>query len=469
MTGDSMNKKGSILVIDDEQPILKVMSGVLRQKGFAPVTASSAIEGLKLINNNDFNAVIVDYQMPQMNGLEFLDKLKELEADLPVIMVTAHGSIEMAVEAMKKGAINYLSKPINFEEMGIIVKNAVDKQKLQMEVKFLRKEVGEKFGSKDFVGKSKTIIEILDKVQFIAESDATILVQGETGTGKEMIARAIHCNSLRKQKPFIKLNCAAIPENLLESELFGHEKGSFTGAIKQHIGKFEQAHTGTIFLDEIGEISLAMQTKLLRVLQEGEFDRVGGNKTLQTDVRVIATTNKNLEEAIKNKEFRKDLYYRLNVIPLFIPPLRERRDDIPLLAEHFLKRYSIKNRKEVKPISERAMNSLINYSWPGNIRELENVIERALILERGDTISETTLSLNNNSSFSLDDVINIDGDINFKKMKNRVIETFEREYITKLLTKSKGNISKASTKAGLNYKNFFEKMKRYEIDRKSFG
>lgn len=461
-----MNNNGSVLVIDDEQAILKVMSGNLKQKGFSVVAADSAIEGLKLINQQIFDTVIIDYQMPQMNGLEFLDKLKEFEIDVPVVMVTAYGTIETAVDAMKKGAINYLTKPINYEEMWITVKNAVDKQKLQREVTTLRKEIGDKFGLQNFVGKNEKIMQVLEKVLQIAETNATVLIQGETGTGKELIARAIHLNSLRKHNPFIKLNCAAIPENLLESELFGHEKGSFTNAVKQHIGKFEQAHSGTIYLDEVGDISLAVQSKLLRVLQEGEFDRVGGSRTLQVDTRVIATTNKNLEEAVEKKEFRNDLFYRLNVLPVWLPPLRERKDDIPLLAEHFVKLYSIKNKKVVKPISKNVMDALVNYPWPGNIRELENIMERAVIMEKGEKIAEADLPAKYN--LNLDETINLDGDLNFKKMKNRLIEHFEREYISKLLRKYNGNISKASAKAELNYKNFFEKMKRYEIKKQNF-
>lgn len=461
-----MNNNGSVLVIDDEQAILKVMSGNLKQKGFSVVAADSAIEGMKLINKQIFDTVIIDYQMPQMNGLEFLDKLKEFEIDVPVVMVTAYGTIETAVDAMKKGAINYLTKPINYEEMWITVKNAVDKQKLQREVTTLRKEIGDKYGLQNFVGKNEKIMQVLEKVLQIAKTDATVLIQGETGTGKELIARAIHLNSLRKHNPFIKLNCAAIPENLLESELFGHEKGAFTNAVKQHIGKFEQAHSGTIYLDEVGDISLVVQSKLLRVLQEGEFDRVGGSRTLQVDTRVIATTNKNLEEVVERKEFRNDLFYRLNVLPVWLPPLRERKDDIPLLAEHFVKLYSIKNKKEVKPISKNVMDALINYPWPGNIRELENIMERAVIMEKGEKIAEADLPVKYN--LNLDETINLDGDLNFKKMKNRLIEHFEREYISKLLKKYNGNISKASAKAELNYKNFFEKMKRYEIKKKNF-
>ncbi len=461
-----MNNNGTVLVIDDEQAILQVMAGNLKQKDFSVVTAESALKGLKLLNNQIFDTVIIDYQMPQMSGLEFLDKLKELEIEVPVIMVTAYGTIEMAVEAMKKGAINYLTKPINYEEMAIMVKNAVDKQKLQKEVITLRQEVSDRYGLQNFIGKNDEIIELLEKALDIAETDATVLIQGETGTGKELFARAVHLNSFRKHKPFVKLNCAALPENLLESELFGHEKGAFTNAVKQHIGKFEQSHTGTIYLDEVGDISLTTQAKLLRVLQEGEFDRVGGNRTLRVDTRVIATTNKNLEEAVKGKEFRSDLFYRLNVVPIFLPPLRERKDDIPLLVEHFIKLYSIKNRKEVKKVSKNAMNILINYPWPGNIRELENTIERAVILEKEDLITDRYFHVKNN--IDIEETIHLDGDLNFKKMKNRVIEGFEKDYISKLLKKFNGNISRASAKAELNYKNFFEKMKRYEIKRQNF-
>tara|TARA_B100000315_G_scaffold246469_1_gene273798 strand:+ start:18246 stop:19634 length:1389 start_codon:yes stop_codon:yes gene_type:complete len=461
-----MNNNGTVLVIDDEQAILQVMTGNLKQNGLSVVTADSAMEGLKLINREIFDTIIVDYQMPQMNGLEFLDKLKELEIEIPVIMVTAYGTIEMAVEAMKKGAVNYLTKPINYEEMELIVKNAIDKQKLLKEVTTLRQEISDRYGLQNFIGKNEEIMEILDKVLNIAETDATVLIQGETGTGKELIARAIQLNSLRKHKPFVKLNCATIPDNLLESELFGHEKGAFTNAHKQHIGKFELANTGTIYLDEVGDISLAVQSKLLRVLQEGEFDRVGGNRTLHVNARVVATTNRNLEEAVKNKEFRSDLYYRLNVIPIYLPPLRERKDDIPLLVRHFVKLYSIKNRKKIKAVSKSAMNILVNYPWPGNIRELENALERAVILEKEDDITDKYF--HEKHDINIDETINLDGDLNFKKMKNRIIEGFEKEYISKLLKKYNGNISKASVKAQLNYKNFFEKMKRYEIKKQHF-
>jgi DNA-binding NtrC family response regulator len=377
----------TILIIDDDRDILKVMQMNLEREGFTVLTADNGKDSLRALQEKYIDVVLLDHQMPDITGLELLKIIKEKHIDLTVIMITAYGTIEMAVDAMKAGAFHYLTKPINYDEMFLLLKNAVEQRRLLNKVEMLTQEVKNIYGFDNIITNNQRMKEILEIVLNVADTEATILIMGETGTGKELIAKAIHYNSRRGRGPFVKVNCTALSETLLESELFGHEKGAFTGAYKMRKGRFELADSGSIFLDEMGDIPISMQLKLLRVLQEMEFERVGGNETIQVDVRVIAATNKDLEGAIKSGKFREDLYYRINVITIRIPPLRERKDDIPLLVKYFIDKFNKKNNKNIREASPDLLELLMEYNWPGNIRELENAIERAVILERGDILT----------------------------------------------------------------------------------
>jgi DNA-binding NtrC family response regulator len=373
----------------------------------------------------------------------------------------------MAVQAMKNGAYSYLTKPIRYEDLSLQVKNAVERRRLSLEVRNLRHEVEERYQFGNIIGRNPRMQEIFRVIPTVAETDATVLIHGESGTGKELIARAIHYNSGRKDKPFVVVSCSALPETLLESELFGHEKGAFTGAIRQRMGRFEMAEGGTVFLDEIGEMSMSVQLKLLRVLQEREIERVGGNQTIKVDVRVIAATHRDLQQAMRDKLFRQDLFYRLNVVPIKLPPLRERLDDVPILAAHFLKKYCAKNEKPVKTLSRDALAALSAYSYPGNVRELENIIERAVVMEKGGTVQRSGLGFT--ATFRKDFRPVVSGELQpFRTMKTEVVEQFEREYLTQVLRMYKGNMSRSAEHAGMNIKNLHEKMAKYGLKREEF-
>lgn len=465
--------KGSLLIVDDEPDILFVMAANLAKDGYSIDTAVDGLDALRRVEARDYDAIILDHQMPKLSGMEFLEMLRNggaggIRADIPVIVITAYGSIEMAVKAMKDGAYSFLTKPIDYSDLSMQVKNAVERRRLSREVENLRHEVAKKYQFGNIIGSNPRIQEIFNVVRTVADTDATVLIQGESGTGKELIARAIHYNSRRKNKPFVVVSCSALPETLLESELFGHEKGAFTGAVRQRIGRFELADGGTVFLDEIGEMTPAVQLKLLRVLQERELERVGGNETVKVDVRIIAATNKDIHRAIQERQFREDLFYRLNVVPIKLPPLRERMDDIPILAGHFVKKYCEKNGRQPMDLSAQALAALMRYPFPGNVRELENIIERAVIMETGKTIRRIELTAAGSASlnaFSLPPLSDIEP---FRKMKADCIERFEREYITRLLKMYGGSITKSAKHAGMNIKNFHEKMARYGIKKEDF-
>ncbi|OGW33939.1 MAG: hypothetical protein A2X58_13630 [Nitrospirae bacterium GWC2_56_14] len=466
--------KGVLLIVDDEPDILLVMTANLRREGYEVDTAGDGVEALKKMEGRDYDAVIVDHQMPKFTGMEFLELLRsrqvkaEGQPDIPVILVTAYGTIEMAVKAMKDGAYSFLTKPVQFEDLSLQVKNAVEHRRLSREVESLRHEVEERYQFGNILGRTPQMQDIFQIIRTVAETDATVLINGESGTGKELIARAIHYNSRRKDRPFVVVSCSALPETLLESELFGHEKGAFTGAIRQRIGRFEMADGGTVFLDEIGEMTMPVQLKLLRVLQEREVERVGGNQTIKVDVRLIAATHKDLQRAMSERQFREDLFYRLNVVPLKLPPLRERIDDIPLLAVHFLKKYCEKNQKLIKSITPQAFDAMMHYSYPGNVRELENIIERAVIMEKSDAIQRMDLELAGADGKPVQD-FRISGHLQqFRTMKADVVERFEKEYLTRVLSMYQGNMSKASRHAGMNIKNFHDKMARYGLKKEEF-
>lgn len=376
-----------ILVVDDEKSMRDFLSIMLKKSGYDVTTATDGEEAVKILHKDIFDLVITDLKMPKMSGLEVLKTVKELSPDTVVILITAFASTETAVEAMQEGAYDYITKPFQNDEMKIRIRKALEKRRLIAENLLLRKELEGSAVFENIIGKSESMDKIFEIVKKISDSMSNILIYGESGTGKELIARAIHFNSRKKDKPFVTVNCGALPEGLLESELFGHMKGSFTGAIFNKEGLFEVANGGTIFLDEIGETTPAIQVKLLRVLQDKEFKRVGGTKEIRVDVRIIAATNKELAKAVEEGKFREDLYYRLNVIPVTLPPLRERREDIPLLANYFLNKFNRSMDKKIKGFSQKAMDLLCNYEWKGNVRELENMIERAVALSNSEIIT----------------------------------------------------------------------------------
>ena len=375
-----------IVVVDDEPAQRELIGGFLTKQGHEVFAAGSGTEALAHVRDRQMDLVLSDCRMPGMSGPDLLQKIKAVNPEIPLILMTAYGTVETAVQAMKDGAADYLTKPLDLEELLVRVGRVTERARLRGEVRELQRQLVERHHLEGIIGESGRMQEVLALVTRVAPSDATVLIRGESGTGKELIARAIHFNSHRAAHPLVSLNCAALPEQLLESELFGHERGAFTGAVLQRKGRFEQADGGTIFLDEIGDLSPTLQVKLLRVLQEREFERVGGNKTLGVDVRILAATHRDLEQAMRDGTFREDLYYRLNVVTIQIPPLRDRREDIPLLLDHFLRRFAEKNRREVTGLTAAARDAFLKYDYPGNIRELENLVERAVLLCRGRVI-----------------------------------------------------------------------------------
>lgn len=444
-----------ILIIDDEEHMCWALDRAMRQEGYQTVVAYRGREGLGLIREESPSLVILDLRLPDMDGLEVLKEAKAVNPKLPVIMLTAHGTIETAIEAMKIGAADYITKPFDLEELKLVIKQNLLVIQLETEVNFLRSELAGKYGN--IIAQSKIMQDIIALIERVAHSNASVLITGESGTGKEVAAVAIHQNSPRYNKPFIPVNCAALPEQLLESELFGHERGAFTGATARKLGRFELADNGTIFLDEIAEMSLNMQAKLLRVLQEKSFERVGGTETLSVDVRVIAATNRQLDEAIKKGFFREDLFYRLNVIHIHLPPLRERKEDIPLLAKQFVQKFGAAY--HVEKISPEAMDMLYSYNWPGNVRELQNVIERSAIICRGNEIKAEHLprELNAPQKFTSDVVIDFpNGGIS--------LEELEKELILKALEKSGGNQTKAAQLLGITRSALLYRCQKYDVN-----
>ena len=376
----------NILIVDDEKNYLLILEDLLTEEGYQVATAETAERGLEIASEFDLDAVITDMRMPGMDGMAFLERVHYQNPELPIIMMTAYGSVEKAVEAMRKGAFDYILKPFKNEELKLTIRKAIDHYLLIRKNRYLTQELQERYQFGNIIGKSALMQRIYQLIEKVAPSKATVLITGESGTGKELIARAIHFNSPRREHPFISVNCGALPENLLESELFGHERGAFTGAVNLRKGRFELAHGGTLFLDEISEMSPPLQVKLLRVLQEMEFERVGGSQTLKVDVRVVAASNRNLKEEVAHGRFRSDLFYRLNVVHVQLPALKARADDIPLLVNHFLAKYAPGGDQSQITIDPEALRIMLDYSWPGNVRELENVIERAVILSNGEKI-----------------------------------------------------------------------------------
>jgi two-component system response regulator HydG len=456
-----MNKKSSVLVVDDDSAHRTMLRTLISGWGYTVSEADDGAAAIESVKAASYDLVLMDVRMVKVSGLEALEKIKSYNPAIPVIIMTAYSSVETAVEALKQGAHDYLTKPLDFDKLRLILERAMEHTRLKEENRILRESLGRQFDSQNIIGKSPAMIKLLETVAQVAPSEATVLISGESGTGKELIAGAIHFNSLRKDGPFVKINCAAITETLLESELFGHEKGAFTGADRRKEGRFSQAHGGTLFLDEVSEMSLTMQVKLLRALQEREFNRVGGETTIQVDVRVIAATNKNLLEQINTGAFREDLYYRLNVVELAVPSLTERKEDIPLLAQHFLEMFATKNQKEIKGFTPRAMHHLIRYDWPGNVRELMNAVERGVVLARTPYLDEADFLF-------LKDAL-LSGDEDQAEPANLAIEgdaplgEIEKTAILKTLEAAGGNKSEAARRLGITRKTLHKKLKAYGV------
>ncbi|PHR29315.1 MAG: DNA-binding response regulator [Desulfotalea sp.] len=459
----------SILVVDDEPNYLIVLSELLKDEGFEVFIASSGLEGLKIIEDVDLDVVITDMQMPGMNGMEFLIEVKKRVPDLPVVIITAFAEVDKAVEAMQNGAINYLAKPFSNDELIITINKAASLHLLVRENSRLRKEIKGQIGFSGMVGKNPKMLQVYQLIEKVAPTQASVLITGESGTGKELVAKAIHSHSPRESKSFIAINCAALSENLLESELFGHEKGAFTGAVAMRKGRFELADHGTIFLDEVGEIPLALQAKLLRILQEKTFERVGGGKTMDVDVRILSASNKDLREEVAGGRFREDLFYRLNVIPVNLPPLRERMDDMPLLVDYFIEKYKKELKKEGLTIAKDALKLLMKLPWEGNVRELENTIERAAILCSSDSIEAEDVQPD---TLYGEDKTTIGQDIDIQQLipedtpLNDVLYSIEKKMLIQALTATEYVQSRAAEKLGITKSLLQYKMKKYRIKKK---
>ena len=449
-----MNK---ILIIDDEKEICESMKMILDYEGYEANFSTSAIQGLKILEADPPSCLLLDIQMPEMNGFEVLKRVKELSTSITVIIISAHGSIENAIKATRLGAFDFIEKPIDRDKLLISVRNAVEQVKLLTENIEIKKSLE---GSGDILGKSKSMQNIIEMIDKVAPLDTRVLITGENGTGKELVAKAIHKKSQRKDKSFIEVNCAAIPNELIESELFGHEKGSFTGAVSQRIGKFELANKGTLFLDEVGDMSPQAQAKVLRAIEDGKIERVGSGKKIDVDVRIISATNKELADEIGKEKFREDLYHRLNVIPIVVPPLRERKDDIPILAEAFSKEITNRHKKPPVKFLEDAIKLLQEMPWTGNVRELKNIVERIIIIiDKREILKSDIELLLKPGQVTMDDII--DESNSFQEFKEKA----ERAFIIKQLTENNWNISKTAEILDIQRSHLYNKMKKYGIEK----
>lgn len=452
----------TILIIEDKDSMAKMLQETMETVGYHPLIARDGTEGIRKIRENKIDLVLTDLKLPKKDGMEVLRAAKEENPMLPVIMMTAFGTVDVAVQAIKEGAFDFITKPFDTDHLLHLIKKALETQRLVTENILLRDEVSSMRGMPIIIGKSEEILEVAKKIQKVASARTTVLLLGESGTGKELFARALHSLSLRKDSPFVPINCAAIPRELLESELFGYEKGAFTGAEAKKLGKFELADKGTIFLDEIGEMALSLQAKIMRIIQEGEIERVGGVKTIPVDVRVIAATNKDIERAVSEGAFREDLYYRLNVFPIRVPPLRERREDIPLLVDFFAKKYCAEMKTGRKEVSEEVLSLLMDSPWKGNVRELENCIERAVILCDGITITPEHISLC--PSLVNSDLGTLPMNGTLEDTARVALRLAESERIRKALQETKGNKSRAAELLDVSYKTLLTKIKEYCIE-----
>jgi len=456
-----------ILVVDDEMIVCESCKRILEEEGYEVEVALSGKEAFGKMKENLFDIVITDLKMPGIDGMEVLKTFRKEYPDTIVIMITGFSTVETAVEAMKLGAFDYIPKPFTPDEVSIVVKKAIEKKSLLLENIYLRQELQEKYGFHNIVGKSKKMQEIYRVIAKVARTDSTVLICGQSGTGKELIARAIHFNSVRRDKQFVPVDCAVLSENLLESELFGHVRGSFTGAVTTKPGLFEVADGGTVFLDEVGNISMSIQAKLLRVLQEREFTPVGGTKAKRVDIRLIAATNKDLEKMIQEGTFREDLYYRLNIVPISIPLLRERQEDIPMLAVHFLKKYAEEMGKTIKGFTPEAMGKLMRYSWPGNVRELENVVERTVVMIDDEMVGEVHLILpGQNEKEPLPEHVPLTSE-ELKELKKQIrekaVEEVEKAFVLNALERHNWNVTRAAEEVGMLRPNFQALMRKYNL------
>ncbi|RMG05265.1 MAG: sigma-54-dependent Fis family transcriptional regulator, partial [Nitrospirae bacterium] len=445
-------KKPKILIVDDDRNLLELMVMRLEDAGFEPRGFDMEDGVVEEVSKNSYDLAILDLQLLKTDGITLMEEIHRVDPELPVVILTAHGSIESAVNAMQRGAYTYLTKPFDSRELIVQIERALKSRTLEEEVKRLKEMVRERYDFKNIIGKSQAMTILLQQMAQIATVDSSIFISGESGTGKELVARAIHMASSRKEKPFVEVNCAAIPENLFESELFGYEKGAFTGAVKKTRGYLAQADGGTLFLDEIGDMPLSVQAKLLRVLQEKRFQPLGSEQPVEVDFRLISATNKDLIHEVREGRFREDLFYRIHVIPLKIPPLRDRKDDIPLLVEHFICKFNEKMQKGVKKIAPRAMKKLLAHDWPGNVRELENVMEYAMAMCQGNTITDDLIIISRLPGVGI-----------LRPLKEER-DAFERDYLTRLLRHTGGNVSKASEIAGKYRADFYSLLKKHNIN-----
>jgi DNA-binding NtrC family response regulator len=446
--------KARILIVDDEREMLDLLAKVLEKNEYQVATAADGESALALLEREPVDLAIFDVVMPGLNGMEALKAVKELNPTTVVLIMTAFGSIDQAVQAVKEGAYDYISKPFKIDEMLLTIEKALEERRLRHEVRALRQEVRSRYHFENIVGKSRAMQEVFNLIEQVAPSRSTVMVYGKSGTGKELVAKAVHYNSPRASKPFVAVNCAAIPSELLESELFGHEKGSFTGALATKVGKFELATGGSLFLDEVGSMRLDLQAKILRALQEREIERVGGTRTIKIDVRVIAATNRDLKQAVDQGTFREDLYYRLNVVPITLPDLKDRQEDIPLLANHFMVKFAKESNSAIREISKEAMSILLSHAWPGNVRELENVIERAVTLGRGPAILPADLPPN---------LLSGADPMERALAKEASLEDLEKDYIAAVLRRTKGHQIRAASILGIDRRTLYRKIRRYSI------
>jgi DNA-binding NtrC family response regulator len=450
----------SILVIDDKENVRKMLSKTLEMEGYEVEAVEDGVIGLEKAKEKKYDLVLTDLKLPKMDGLEVLAKVKESDPEIAVIVMTAYGTIETAVQAMKEGAFDYLAKPFDPDHLNVLIKRALENRRLLAENVLLREELAHNLGYAEIIGKCEKMKEVSKLVRKVAPSDTSALLLGESGTGKELFARAIHSLSQRRNGPYVAINCAAIPHELLENELFGSEKGAYTGSVARKMGKFEIAEGGTIFLDEVGDLDIALQAKLLRVLQEKNFERLGGTKTISVNVRLIAASNTDLKKAIEKKSFREDLYYRLSVFPIQIPPLRERIEDIPELASYFIEKYCNEMKKLKKTISKEGMKLLERYHWPGNVRELENTIERAIILCEGKKIEPEHLAIR----IQTPNEIRLREGAGLKEVGQHAQAEAERGLIIRILNQARGNKRKTAEILKIDYTTLFEKIKKYNIE-----
>jgi two-component system response regulator HydG len=453
-------EKATVLVVDDDEGHLSVVKTVIKSWGYDVEGADDGTKAVEKAKERPFDLIVMDIRMAEMSGIEALKVIKEYNPAIPILIMTAYSSVESAVEALKEGAYDYLTKPLDFDVLKLTLERALDHTSLRVENLELKKKLRSSHDLTNIIGKSQPMKELIEMVAMVAPSEATALITGESGTGKELIARSIHYNSSRKEGPLVTVNCAALTETLLESELFGHEKGAFTGADRRREGRFMQANKGTIFLDEIGEMSSVMQAKLLRVIQDREIQRVGSDFTLKVDVRILAATNRELQEDVSAGKFREDLYYRLNVVTIRVPPLRERVEDIPLLAQHFLETYARKNKKRIKGFTPLAMDMFLKYDWPGNVRELENAMERAVILGPGDYITEKELPLSITKAYPHAEEIDRPPTVDREPQS---LEEAEKEAVLTALEAAGGNKSETARVLGITRKTLHKKLQKYGV------